>query len=240
MQTKTVSLLLPAIAAVSGFAPAVTATAATITVNSTLDTTVNNDGKCTLREAIIAANTNAASGNTSGECAAGEGGAVVDTIAFHIPDADSGCDSSTSKICTIALTSAMEPVTAPVVIDGYSQPNASANGQTVGDDAAILIRIDASNVSGGSAMELTYGSDGSTVQGLSIVKSGGVSNVGYLMKVISNNTTVAGNFIGVEPDGATVSREITSISMPPGAMLSATRRQVSMLMAPAVTRSTAT
>ena len=45
--------------------------ARTITVNSTADTAAD-DGVCTLREAIAAANTNAASGAMTGECAAGE------------------------------------------------------------------------------------------------------------------------------------------------------------------------
>ena len=60
------------------------ARAATITVNSTADTAAN-DGVCTLREAIIAANTNTASGAMAGECAAGAAG--LDTIAFNIPGA---------------------------------------------------------------------------------------------------------------------------------------------------------
>jgi CSLREA domain-containing protein len=207
MQTKAVSLLLPAMAAVSGFAPAVTAMASTITVNSTLDTTAN-DGKCTLREAIIAANTNTSSGNLSGECVAGEGGLVVDTIAFHIPDADSGCDSSTPKICTIALTSPMETITAPVLIDGYTQPNATANTQPIGDNAKILIRIDASNMTGTALHLAGSSSSGSTILGLSIVKPGGdANNLGYMLAINSgsNGNTIAGNFIGVEPNGATVS-----------------------------------
>lgn len=48
----------------------------TINVNSTSDV-IANDGKCTLREAIIAANTDTASGAAANECPAGSG---VDTI----------------------------------------------------------------------------------------------------------------------------------------------------------------
>lgn len=47
-----------------------TTRAATITVTTTADTTAN-DGQCSLREAIVAANTNAASGAAAGECPAG-------------------------------------------------------------------------------------------------------------------------------------------------------------------------
>jgi CSLREA domain-containing protein len=204
MQTKAVSLLLPAMAAVSGFAPAATATAATITVTSTFDA-IQNDNACTLREAIIAANTNTASSDTSNKCIAGE--VALDTIQFQIPDSDGGCTGSTPKVCTIALNTPLPDITAPVTIDGYTQTNASANTLAIGDDATILIRIDASNISG-TIMHLTGGSSGSTIMGLSIVKPGGdANNVGYMMAINggSNGNTIAGNFIGVEPDGVTVS-----------------------------------
>src|ERR1043166_3189776 len=49
----------------------------TITVNST-SPVIANDGFCTLPEAIIAANTNTASGSMAGECPAGSTG--TDTI----------------------------------------------------------------------------------------------------------------------------------------------------------------
>ena len=52
--------------------PSGTAHAATITVNTATDV-VANDGQCSLREAITAANTDTASGATGGECAAGSG-----------------------------------------------------------------------------------------------------------------------------------------------------------------------
>src|SRR5437660_5332407 len=51
----------------------------TITVNSTLPV-IANDGFCTLPEAIIAANTDTASGTMAGECPAGSG---VDTIVLQ-------------------------------------------------------------------------------------------------------------------------------------------------------------
>jgi CSLREA domain-containing protein len=56
--------------------------ASTITVNRSGDT-VADDGNCTLREAITAANTNTASGAMAGECVAGSASGV-DTIAFSI------------------------------------------------------------------------------------------------------------------------------------------------------------
>ena len=54
--------------------------AATITVNSTADVINPEDRRCTLREAIIAANTNVASGPGAGECVKGDPGS--DAIVF--------------------------------------------------------------------------------------------------------------------------------------------------------------
>jgi hypothetical protein len=56
--------------------PATAVRAATFTITSTADV-IANDGVCTLREAIIATNTQAASGAAAGECPAGTG---ADTI----------------------------------------------------------------------------------------------------------------------------------------------------------------
>ena len=62
-----------------------TGDAAVITVNSTsaIDT-IQDDGFCTLQEAVIASNTNLTSGSTAGECVAGEPSPVIDTIQFEI------------------------------------------------------------------------------------------------------------------------------------------------------------
>ena len=55
-----------------------TAAAATLTVNATADV-VADDGQCSLREAIEAADTDTASGAAAGECSAGNG---ADAITF--------------------------------------------------------------------------------------------------------------------------------------------------------------
>ncbi|MEZ5581838.1 MAG: CSLREA domain-containing protein [Candidatus Competibacteraceae bacterium] len=58
-----------------------TAQAATITVNSNADEAISDpdNGNCTLREAVEAANTNTA----VDACTAGEAGPVIDTIEFN-------------------------------------------------------------------------------------------------------------------------------------------------------------
>jgi CSLREA domain-containing protein len=62
---------------------ALSAVAGTITVNTYADTTAN-DGKCTLREAITAANNNAPSGAAAGECVAGT--TALDTIVYSVAE----------------------------------------------------------------------------------------------------------------------------------------------------------
>ena len=74
---SSVVLLLAAMVALLMSNPAY---GAGLVVNSTADT-VANDGACTLREAITAANTDTASGAALGECPAGSG---ADTITFSI------------------------------------------------------------------------------------------------------------------------------------------------------------
>jgi CSLREA domain-containing protein len=56
-----------------------TVQAATINV-STFNDVIANDGACSLREAVIAANTNSPSGDAAGECAAGQAAPAVDVI----------------------------------------------------------------------------------------------------------------------------------------------------------------
>ena len=55
--------------------------AATISVN-TFDDVIGDDGVCSLREAVIAANTNSPSGAAAGECAAGQAAPTVDVISL--------------------------------------------------------------------------------------------------------------------------------------------------------------
>src|SRR5690349_13670886 len=73
-------LLAGGVAAGLAAAPAAVLAGSVITVNSLANVDAD-DGECTLREAIAAANTDTTSGATTGECAAGSG---TDTIAFSV------------------------------------------------------------------------------------------------------------------------------------------------------------
>ena len=75
-------LLIISLLAPMTYAPPVVVAATTITVN-TLDDVVANDGRCSLREAVIGANNNVASGGLAGECPAGSG---ADTILLPAGD----------------------------------------------------------------------------------------------------------------------------------------------------------
>ena len=187
--------------------------ASTITVTSTADTTAD-DGACTLREAIVAANTNMPSGVTAGECAAGEALPTVDTVAFDIPSSDPNCDPTT-HVCTITLTDCLSRsggfcfgINEAAIIDGYTQPGASPNTLAVGDDAHILIKITAPPTGDAPILLCSPtgcglpgpGSDGSTIKGLCIVSN----NHAPLVRVASNNDLIEGNFLGVDTDGETL------------------------------------
>ncbi len=170
------------------------AVATTITVNGTADNAAD-DGICTLREAIIAANTNTASGAMPGECAAGQASPTVDTIEFDI---------SGSGVHAIKPASELPTITEVVLIDGYTQrpcatntePCSRANTLAVGDDAELLIELD--GTSAGSSVGLRVQASGCTVRGLVIDRF--ASDEIFLGNFTSNNT-IAGNFLGTDPTG---------------------------------------
>ena len=141
---------------------------------------VNDSGPGSLRQAILDAN-----------AAAG-----TDIILFAIPGPGT---------FVISPLSALPVITDAVIIDGYSQSGSSVNTGAFGaaDNAVINIRIDgASAGTGVSGLVLAAGSDGSTIQGLSItgfIVSGTTSADGNGIEVRSNNNGIVGNFIGLTP-----------------------------------------
>src|SRR5262249_41622178 len=146
---------------------ALTTSGATLTV-TTVNDTVNAADGCSLREAITAVN-NAADFS---DCVhTGPGYTNSDTIGFNIAG---------SGLRTIALASALPDITRTVVIDGYTQPGASANTLATGDNAVILIRIDGGTANPvmrvcsptGCGVSLNTGNN-SAISGLAIVQSPG-------------------------------------------------------------------
>jgi CSLREA domain-containing protein len=127
----------------SGFVPL----AGSITVNSVADVANGTDGLCTLREAITAANNDAASGALPGECAAGSNSGA-DVISFSVTG-------------TINLASALPDLSSDMTIAG---PGSSQ--LTVRRNTAAFYRI--FTVSGG-----TVGLSGLTARDGMTSNSGG-------------------------------------------------------------------
>src|SRR5262249_338419 len=111
----------------------------------------------------------------------------TDTISFNIPG---------PGVHTISLLPALPAITASVIIDGYTQPGASANTLAVGDNAVLLIELNGTATSNGLVIGST--GSGSTIKGLVINWVAGTAIV-----VDSDNNVIAGNFIGTDPTGAT-------------------------------------
>jgi hypothetical protein len=134
-------------------------------------TNTNDAGAGSLRQAILDANANAP---------------ATDTIAFNIANAG---------VHTIVQSSALPTITDPVIIDGYTQPGASANTLAVGDDAVLLIELNGIGLGVGSiGLNITAG--GSTVRGLVINRF----TLGVQMSGVGGNT-LSGNFIGTNAAG---------------------------------------
>ena len=127
-------------------------------------------GHCSLRAAIEEANANAGK----------------DTINFNIPGAG---------VHTISPNSALPEITAPVIIDGYSQPGASQNTLATGDNAVLLVELSGANPAiFSSALRISAGD--STVRGLVINRF-----VGAIVLVAHDGNTIQGNFIGTNAAG---------------------------------------
>jgi CSLREA domain-containing protein len=170
---------------------ALSAQAATITVNSLADTALD-DGSCTLREAITAVNTNSASGGTAGECTAGTSS---DLIEFDIAG-------------SIQLTGQLPLITSPVHINGYSATGASKNTLPLsqGTNANLVVAID---VNGGNYPILYLsgaGAAGSIVEGLVLNNNAAAPccfQIGIYASEVSGAATtyIRGNFVSTNSSG---------------------------------------
>jgi hypothetical protein len=127
----------------------------------------------------------------------------ADEIRFAIPGAG---------VQTIDVSRTQLPeVTDQVTIDGYTQPGAKPNSREIGNDAIILIQIYGRSASATAERGLLIKSNDCVVRGLSF---GGFEDVydsvggplvrrGYGIVLQGSRDIVAGNFIGVAPDGQT-------------------------------------
>jgi CSLREA domain-containing protein len=157
-----------------------TARGGAIAVNSLVDSAAPADGLCTLREAIAAANTNAASGGVSGECAAGEPGPARDEIYFAVAGA-------------IQPTSPLPTVIGPTLINGVGNsgnPNAPCPSYL----PVPTVELDGTNA-GGDGLRIAGGA--SAVRGLAINR---FSGSGIFLTGAGGNR-VECNLVGTDPAG---------------------------------------
>ena len=145
--------------------------AATVASNPLIVTNVNDVGIGSLRYAMNYAN------STVG---------ITDIITFNIPGYGP---------FTIQPQTALPTVTDPVMIDGYSQPGASASG------SVLLIEVDGINAGAGSN-GLTIRGGNSTVKGLVINRFGGAG----IQITNSGGNLILGNYIGVDVTGESPER----------------------------------
>ena len=151
--------------------------AAIVTVNDSGDSTnacaTTGAGTCTLRDAMTYANAN-----------------PFTAIHFSI---------SGAGVHTIAPGSALPTIIAPMTIDGYTQPGASANtnGPTQGTNAVILIELDGTNAGLNGALALSTGSETTTIRGLAINRNSDAC-IGI---TAGSNLVIEGDFLGTDPTG---------------------------------------
>ena len=152
------------------------ASAATFTVTNT-----NDSGAGSLRQAILDAN----------------GSFGDDLIVFAIPG---------SGVQTIHLASGLPAITQPVILDGFSQPGASANTLPGGQglNAVLMIEIDGTGATGEPCLQVDAGNDDflvMSIEGLAINRCPvGAIHVG----LNGSGAVITGNYIGTDPSGTSV------------------------------------
>ncbi len=137
LQITLISILILGVYTVFSASPA---RAAVITITSKLDTA--DPGRCRLRDAITASNTNTA----TGDCPAGEPG--MDTIGFDLGDQCSLIP------CTITLTNTFPTVTEDLIIDGNNTILDGANTFRVFDLGAVTVNISDLSIKNGNTAGL--------------------------------------------------------------------------------------
>jgi CSLREA domain-containing protein len=152
-----------------------------IQVNDTGDTTAD-DGKCTLREAILAANTDTRSGATPGECAAGYQSDTINLAAG-----------------TYAFSGATLTISSTIVIAGAGVGSTTVSGGalsvTTGDvtfkDLSVSVTTFATDATGTATFTSTTGGT-STLTATGAITNAGAIQAGKLSVSAASITNAAG------------------------------------------------
>jgi CSLREA domain-containing protein len=177
--------LASALIALALLAPSA-AHAATIAVTTTTDVINSTDGLCSLREAIIAANTNTASGPGAGECVAGTGTDLISLPAgtYTLTIAPTGANDATSGDLNITQALDIVGTGSPTVVGGGGWAD------RIFDIASgVAVSMSGFTISGGNRA-ITTGVDG----------GGGIRSDGPLtlttMTISGNAVTQSGGALG--------------------------------------------
>jgi hypothetical protein len=123
------------------------------------------------------------------------------TVAFAIPG---------PGVHKIDLSNTIIPIASSITIDGYTQPGASRNTLSVGDNAVILIQLDGGGPAIAASGYLAIYGDDCVIRGLSLTRFSGQSFLSAAISFASNfpegnrRIRIDGNFIGLAPDGVTL------------------------------------
>jgi hypothetical protein len=168
-----------------------------------LVTTTVDSGPGSLRDAITQVNA-----DTSHTLYPSPSNSNVDEIDFNITaasDTGGGYNAGTG-VATIAPQAYLAQINTAVFINGYTQPGASPNTLSVGDNAVLRVQL-ALNALPSGTQGLKLHANGSTIRGL--VFNGVGSGVEAMSLnasdyVTPNNYRVEGNFIGTDVSGTSL------------------------------------
>ncbi len=141
----------------------------------------------------------------------------ADKIVFAIPDSDPNRNPTTGVFTITPVFFGFAPITDPVEIDAYTQAGAKPNTLAVGNNAILLIEVNAINTGGVAGIDFRPGGDGSTVRGLIINRCTiGSLGSGSGISISASDVKVLGNFIGTDSAGTTALGNFTGIAISSG------------------------
>jgi CSLREA domain-containing protein len=163
----------------------------------TTETLPNQSQACSLRAAIQQANANPA----------------ISAIHFNIT-------SPAGTVKTITLDSALPDITAPIFIDGRTQPGFVPNTATVGTNSVPTIDINGNGNGNGNRI-FNIRASNTTLRGLVLRNAGDnaaviIDETLGAMPIAPNNVVIAGCFIGTLADGTTASPSRDGVSIRAG------------------------
>ena len=146
------------------------------------------------------------------------GAGVSAEIDFNIPLTDPNCNQNT-HVCTIFAVShgapgsgddfTIDPLTSLFTIDAYTQPGASPNSLSGGDNAVVLIRLDGTQAKSPGGIGFDLFEIPSTIRGFDIAgfnnpdttSSPGFDDGAFGFDLFTDGAYVEGNFIGTNASG---------------------------------------